>query len=214
MRHCPAAAAERFAQNFASRRRRRLLRRAALQKVAVEGRCMAAAGHFKQSSSTDTQHIALLRVARDTYCRTGLATMSYRREALHVLRALDIEESLDVVLTREDVQKPKPDPEIYLLTARNLGVAPQDCRVLEDSPNGVRAGVAAGMGVAVGAGVDSSLAQPANAIIPSSRSPMNNPLVRDRFRFPRSLNIRDSDHRCLQFDYSPQVWPNSLRRTI
>ena len=91
--------------------------------------------------------IALLRIARDTYCRTGLATMSYRREALHVLRALDIEESLDVVLTREDVQNPKPDPEIYLLAARNLGVAPQDCLVLEDSPNGVRAGVAAGMNV-------------------------------------------------------------------
>ena len=91
--------------------------------------------------------VGMLRVAKDTYCRTGLATMSYRNEALHVLRALDIERSLDVILTREDVQHPKPDPEIYLLGAKKLDVAPQECLVVEDSPNGVRAGVAAGMNV-------------------------------------------------------------------
>ena len=91
--------------------------------------------------------IGLLRVARERFCRTALATMSYRKEALHVLRSLDIEDSLDEVLTREDVENPKPDPEIYLLAARKLGVQPQDCLVLEDSPNGVQAGVSAGMNV-------------------------------------------------------------------
>ena len=64
-----------------------------------------------------------------------------------MLRSLDIEQSLDVGLTREDVEQPKPDPEIYLLAAQKLGVQPQDCLVLEDSPNGVLAGVAAGMNV-------------------------------------------------------------------
>ena len=54
---------------------------------------------------------------------------------------------MDEVLTREDVEKAKPDPEIYLLAAQRLGVEPQDCLVLEDSPNGVRSGVAAGMNV-------------------------------------------------------------------
>jgi beta-phosphoglucomutase len=91
--------------------------------------------------------IGLLRVARETLCRTALATMSYRKETLHVLRSLDIEGSLDEVLTREDVQNPKPDPEIYFLAARKLEVQPQDCLVVEDSPSGVRAGVAAGMNV-------------------------------------------------------------------
>ena len=91
--------------------------------------------------------VGLLRVARDTFCRTGLATMSYREEALHVLRALEIEQALDVVLTREDVQEPKPDPEIYLLAAQKLEVPPEECLVIEDSTNGVRAGVAAGMNV-------------------------------------------------------------------
>ena len=91
--------------------------------------------------------IGLLRVARETYCKTALATNSYRKEALDVLQALDLEQSLDVVLTREDVHQPKPDPEIYMLAAKKTHVPPQECLVLEDSPNGVRAAVAAGMNV-------------------------------------------------------------------
>ncbi|MDA1349417.1 MAG: HAD-IA family hydrolase [Chloroflexi bacterium] len=91
--------------------------------------------------------VGLLRAARQAFCQTALATMSYRKEVLHVLRALDLESSLDAVLTREDVQQPKPDPEIYLLASRKLNVPPSECLVVEDSPNGVRAGVAAGMNV-------------------------------------------------------------------
>ena len=91
--------------------------------------------------------VDLLRVASEAGCRTALATMSSRPEVLHVLNALDLEHSLDVVLTREDVQQPKPDPEIYLLAAQKLDAHPSDCLVLEDSPSGVRAGVAAGMNV-------------------------------------------------------------------
>ena len=91
--------------------------------------------------------LALIRIAWDTFCQIGLATMSYREEAVHVLRALDIEQWFDVVLTREDVERPKPDPEIYLTAAKRLDVPPQECLVVEDSPNGVRAGVDAGMNV-------------------------------------------------------------------
>ena len=91
--------------------------------------------------------VGLLRVARETFCRTALATMSYRKEVLHLLRALDLENTLDAIFTREDVRDPKPDPEIYQLAARHLEVSPEDCLVLEDSPNGVQAGVAAGMNV-------------------------------------------------------------------
>lgn len=40
---------------------------------------------------------------------------------------------------------PKPDPDAYLEAARRLGVDPQDCVVVEDSPSGAAAGVAAGM---------------------------------------------------------------------
>ena len=45
------------------------------------------------------------------------------------------------------MQQPKSDPEIYLLAAQKLDVPSEECLVLEDSPNGVRAAVAAGMNV-------------------------------------------------------------------
>lgn len=91
--------------------------------------------------------VRLLRLAKDSRCRTGLATSSDRNMTHHALRALDLERSLDLVLTREDVEKPKPDPEIYLLAARKFELSPEECLVVEDSPNGVRAAVAAGMNV-------------------------------------------------------------------
>lgn len=89
----------------------------------------------------------LLRVAKESNCKTGLATLSARTEALHFVRSLGLEEALDVILAREDVTNSKPDPEIYLLAAQKLGVPPLECLVIEDSPNGVRAGLAAGMNV-------------------------------------------------------------------
>ena len=91
--------------------------------------------------------VELLRASRDNACRTALATMSARKEAMHVLQALGLEESLDIVLTREDVKQPKPDPEIYLLAAQKLGISPEEFLTLEDSPNGVHAAVDAGMNV-------------------------------------------------------------------
>jgi len=91
--------------------------------------------------------VGMLRLAKETGCQTALATSSSREMTLHALRALDVERSLDLVLTREDVEKPKPDPEIYLLAAKKLDLSPKECLVIDDSPNGVRAGVAAGMSV-------------------------------------------------------------------
>lgn len=47
----------------------------------------------------------------------------------------------------EDVDRGKPAPDLFLLAARSLGVDPQDCVVVEDSPYGVQAAVEAGMDV-------------------------------------------------------------------
>ena len=54
----------------------------------------------------------------------------------------------NVLVTAEDVQRGKPAPDGYLLAARELGVAATSCVVVEDSPAGVAAGVAAGALVA------------------------------------------------------------------
>lgn len=50
----------------------------------------------------------------------------------------------DTITTIEQVERPKPDPDIYLRTCRRLGVSPEDCVVFEDSNPGMRAAMAAG----------------------------------------------------------------------
>jgi HAD superfamily hydrolase (TIGR01509 family) len=68
---------------------------------------------------------------------------------------------IDVVVGRDDVQRVKPDPELFLLAAGRLGVSPARCLVFEDSPNGMRAALAAGMRcVAVPTGLTRSLSRP------------------------------------------------------
>lgn len=51
------------------------------------------------------------------------------------------------IYSGEQVAQGKPAPDLFLFAAARLGEAPQDCRVIEDSVNGVRAGCAAGMEV-------------------------------------------------------------------
>ena len=63
------------------------------------------------------------------------------------VRDFDLSDTFDFVASRDDVERGKPDPEIYLLVADELGVAPGECLVIEDSPAGVQAALAAGMQV-------------------------------------------------------------------
>jgi len=92
-------------------------------------------------------NIALLREMCAEGYLTGLATMSHTEQAQRVLSILGLTDAFDVVATRDDVEHGKPDPEIDLLVARELGVKPEDCLVIEDSPAGVTAALAAGMDV-------------------------------------------------------------------
>lgn len=49
------------------------------------------------------------------------------------------------IFSAQDVRAGKPAPDVYLLAAKSLGHSPENCFAVEDSPNGVRAGVGAGM---------------------------------------------------------------------
>ena len=67
----------------------------------------------------------------------------------------------DAILTSEDFERSKPDPDCYLKAAQRLGVEVEDCVVFEDSFNGLKSGRAAGMYV-----VGLSTTNPADAIRP------------------------------------------------
>lgn len=74
----------------------------------------------------------------------AVATSATPEYADNVLTRLNFKDRFRFILTAADIQHGKPDPEIYLLAAKWLGIAPEQIMVLEDSANGCRAGVAAG----------------------------------------------------------------------
>lgn len=72
-------------------------------------------------------------------------TTSAVRESIEILlRRVGLLDAFPVIVDGSEVEHPKPHPEPYLLTARRLGVSPDQCIVLEDSGIGVRAAKAAG----------------------------------------------------------------------
>ena len=75
----------------------------------------------------------------------AVATSTRRPLAMRKLAAAGLLPYFDAVATSSDVAAQKPAPDVYLLAASKLGVAPARCLVLEDSPTGVRAALAAGM---------------------------------------------------------------------
>jgi HAD superfamily hydrolase (TIGR01509 family) len=80
--------------------------------------------------------------------KIALATSSVSTLARPFLQRHNIEKYFDALTTGEEVQNGKPNPDIYLLAARKVGVAPTECLVVEDALAGVQAGKSAGMTVA------------------------------------------------------------------
>ena len=86
--------------------------------------------------------------------KLALASMNNREVIDHLIKVKKVDSFFDVVLTANEVQHSKPDPEIFLKGALKLDVEPTECVVMEDSIFGVRAAKAANMGcVAVLTGV-------------------------------------------------------------
>jgi len=77
----------------------------------------------------------------------AVATSASRFDVDRLLGRLGLRERFDAVVTAEDVRLGKPDPEVYLLAARGIGVPPRECLVFEDSVVGVQAARRAGMRV-------------------------------------------------------------------
>ena len=78
--------------------------------------------------------------------RAALASSAGReRVSMNLTRAGLSESDFDVVMSGSDVEKKKPDPEIFLKTAARAAVPPLNCLVIEDALSGVTAAKAAGM---------------------------------------------------------------------
>ncbi len=89
--------------------------------------------------------LEFLKRLKEKGIRTGIATSNSKELVEAVVKSLDISGYLDEIHTSCEVAKGKPAPDIYLLVAECLGVTPEQCLVFEDIPEGILAGVRAGM---------------------------------------------------------------------
>lgn len=74
----------------------------------------------------------------------GVATMSFADEAHRVIEAIGLEEIVDTVVGVDDVTRPKPAPDAFLLAMDRLGATPTQTLIMEDSPRGAHAAAASG----------------------------------------------------------------------
>lgn len=101
-----------------------------------------------------TKEVPLKKGAKEflDYCRNqkillGIATSNSRELVESTMDALKIRDYFGCIMTGCDVAKGKPAPDIYLATAKILGVEPSECLVFEDVIMGIMAGKNAGMEV-------------------------------------------------------------------
>ena len=85
----------------------------------------------------------LLTVLKERSIRTAIGSSS--KNTPLILRKIGLDQSFDAVADGNEITHSKPDPEVFLLAAKKLMVAPQDCVVVEDAEAGIDAAVTAGM---------------------------------------------------------------------
>ncbi len=67
------------------------------------------------------------------------------KETLHLmLKSAHLFDHFDLIIGNDEVSQPKPHPEIYLTAFSRLGVKPEECIIVEDSPHGIAAAKASG----------------------------------------------------------------------
>ena len=89
--------------------------------------------------------VELVDRLRELRVPLGLASNSPRFLVDDALATAGMTDAFDAIVTSDDVELPKPAPDIYLLACERLGVAPADALALEDSASGVAAAKAAGV---------------------------------------------------------------------
>lgn len=86
---------------------------------------------------------ALSKLKSEGY-KLALGSNSVRITIDMMLGRADLMKYMDFTLSNQDVTKSKPDPEIYNTAISRFGLKPEECLIVEDNPNGVKAALASG----------------------------------------------------------------------
>ena len=86
---------------------------------------------------------ALSRLKQDGYA-TAVCSNSVRQSIVNMMGKAGLAPYMDLLVSNEDVKKPKPDPEMYTYAMAQLGVKPEETVILEDNEHGIAAARASG----------------------------------------------------------------------
>jgi beta-phosphoglucomutase len=89
--------------------------------------------------------IEFIELCKAKSLKIAVASSADKIKILINLREMGLSaEAFDCIINGQDVERKKPFPDIYLLSAKRLGLKPQECLVVEDAITGIKAGKAAG----------------------------------------------------------------------
>ena len=74
-----------------------------------------------------------------------MAIGSSSKNTKFILERIGLPDFFDAIADGTDISRSKPDPEVFLIAAKKLGIAPEDCAVVEDAKAGIQAAKAGGM---------------------------------------------------------------------
>jgi len=99
----------------------------------------------------------------------AVASSSFHEIIELILERTGLRKYFEQVVSSQEAGKSKPEPDVFLLAAKRIGIKPEDCLVVEDSANGIRAAKAAGMKCIAfeGPGANPANQQQADAVIKS-----------------------------------------------
>ena len=75
----------------------------------------------------------------------AVVTGTWRENVATVLKACGLSDAFTMIIAKEDVERPKPEPDGYLLALKHLGIEAESAIVIEDSPTGLKAARTAGI---------------------------------------------------------------------
>ena len=85
--------------------------------------------------------IDIIKALKDRSVKIAIGSSS--KNARAILRAVGLEDEFDTITDGNHITRSKPDPEVFRIAAMRLGIAPEECLVVEDAEAGVEAGLAA-----------------------------------------------------------------------
>ncbi len=103
---------------------------------------------YAQCKPTFVHQYALSSLKSRGY-KLAVASNSIRNTVEVMMEKARLDQYLDLKLSNEDVEYPKPAPDIYTKAIHTLGLSPDECLIVEDNENGIRAAQASGAHVLV-----------------------------------------------------------------